>query len=355
MLELFFDPVESKFNKLSITIDGQEVLYTVELNKICIQQSVDCGIHILRLCLVGAGRFSITDVFLNGAGLRGSLYLSYIDENSNKSQPTTCVWEPTQTWVLPFGNPVSHWLSKVSHSLDSSKLGTNLYDLYDLFYPEPVTLADHFPPVVKDFFKYDFDFTVIDKHHRKKEDYPYYSLDVDQSLIDAANLEIIANLDWFYQRNTTPAQVTDNQRESIDLDLQHWSVFHFIKRNAAGVVEFQFDKLQFPALLALVNSVGMIDNERGVIAFTKPQSFVSPHIDPPAIFKATEAGCTQVYIPLIKGTLCKFAGVGVFPDQPLVINNNHFMHAIANTTDQTRIAIIMRGDVTKNKHIFKIS
>lgn len=356
MLELCFDAVNSKFDSLILTIDSNPVPYRIENNKIVINDNIEFGIHILRLQLTkDCNKLTITDVYVDGVGLRSSLYLSYLDTQGIKTQPATSLWTTDQVWVLPFGNPVSQWLTTVTNKIGLSKLGTDLYKLYNIYYPEPVVLPDSFPKLVRDFFYYDFDFTVVEKSNISSQTIPFYTIDADQTLMDEAYAEILENLDWFRERTYRPPQVDYNKKDTASLEDDHWAIFSYIEKNSeTGQFEIQFDQAKFPALARLISSFKLTEQTRGLIAITKPNSFAAPHMDPIRENAADDDwGCCQIYIPLIKDSMIKLAGVGVLPDQPMIINNVRYMHAIANNTQSLRVALTLKATTSKNRHIYK--
>ena len=81
MIEIILNPVNSKFSNILLSIDNISATYIVNENKIVIDQSIDLGIHILRLQLLDDhSKIDIADVTVNGSSLRQTLFLASLNK-----------------------------------------------------------------------------------------------------------------------------------------------------------------------------------------------------------------------------------------------------------------------------------
>lgn len=352
-IKIFFS-AESDFTLLDISVNQQTIQYTKHGN--CLELTVDqhVGVNLLRIQLLEAHEiFEVVDVKINNVSLRMSLYLSYIDCNQHKYQPATRLADINQTWVLPFGSPVSFWLSLVSKKFKHSEFGKNLYEQYNIYYPEPCHVSGTFPKLIQDYFNYDFDFTVVDKAKAGWDDIPYLPLKVNLDTTEVYK-EILENLDYFYENKTPSGQMAYNTSDDPTVDPEHWAAWWF------GRGSYYLDDVaKFPKFKKFLTDLDIKGTvATGAIVLTKPNSFVSPHVDDDFFHIANYdkiSGCACIYIPIspVAGDAnIKLAGVGILPCEPLVFNNDRFVHGVYNDSNSLRVFMSMRVDPNANSHLF---
>lgn len=353
-IKIFFNP-DNHFTDLDITINKKSVEYVKHSNYLDVNINQHHGINILRIKLKSSNElFEITDVKVNDSGIRMGLYLSYVEDNGARLQPRTVLNTAEQTWVLPYGSPMSFWISLIHKKLGNNYFGKDFYKKYDIYYPEPIDVPGQYPQLIHDFFNYDFDFTVVDKTSAEWKDIPYLPLlkSVDTS---KAFKEISDNIDYFFKNKYVSGQLAYNTLDDKDLDQDHWIIWWFGRTR-----DYTEDLTQFPKFKKFLQDLEIQGGTvKGFLAFTKPSSFASPHIDDmflvhPEYVKIS--GCAQLYIPIspdVEHSDIKLAGVGVLPSGPIVFNNDRFVHGVYNNSDQMRIYLSLRVDPDANPHLFK--
>ena len=241
---------------VSITVDNYPAEFTIVNNLININAS-SAGLHILKLKNNTNKRFKILQVKVGDCDLRKLLYLSYLENQTGETfQPATEFWEENQTWVLPFGYPVSYWIEAVEQQITNGKFGQSLKDEFNFFYPASVKLATtKFPQMVRDFFEHNFNFTAINKLDLDANKIPYttYLPEISKELIEDAKLEISTNLESILANKSPTAQDKDNRKEfqqSYDnLEWQRIWMYHETKPMASVK--------KFPAVQKLIDSLNL--------------------------------------------------------------------------------------------------
>lgn len=330
---------------IRIELNSQPVEFTVSDNGIFIHADCVFGLHKLSLTSLNPVKLEILQVFINECSLRKLLYLGWIENSDHeKFQPGTVIWEAGQTWHLPFGYPVSHWLELAEAKFPNGVLGTNLYEKYWIYYPDSMIVdSEQFPKIITDFFLHNFNYTVVPKETATAEQIPYmwYKNTIPQDLLALAGQEVVNNID-----NTTSEVYTQrlaNQKEFGDKFNSNWSVTWLYKYG---------EKLSladnYPHVQSIIDLLGL-DCWSVFIGKLSPGDFIYPHIDDMNKSKPEYVdyqGCTQLYVPLVwpEGSFIKFAGVGILPmeQELMVINNDTFTHCVVNTGNQPRYALGLR-------------
>ena len=352
MIEIILNPVNSKFSNILLSIDNISATYIVNENKIVIDQSIDLGIHILRLQLLDDhSKIDIADVTVNGSSLRQTLFFSFIEQGSDRLQPATCVWDSSQIWVLPFMNPVSQWIGLLGEKLRKDALGSDLNLDYKIYIPESVQLPDNFPSAVVDFFKFNFDCTILHKDNITAMNLPYekYTEKLDtQGVYD----EIYKNLDLI--RATVPyrhGQTIYNERDDKNYDFNTgWfatTIYGFSPSNKHCHIA---DSTMLPLTYALVNSLDL-DPHSIAVSVSPPGTYAYTHIDKRKFNPEDKFnGCKQLYIPLNypAGAMVKFRNVGILPKIPMINNPQYYSHAVVNNSNETRIVLSVTYDYRHN-------
>lgn len=334
-IELCINTQDSNFNKLECTIDQHPVEYTRTADKVVINTDMAFGIHQLRVKLVDTNeRISIADVRLNGAGIRMLIYLSYIETASaEKLQPATVLWDNSQTWVLPIGNPVSSWISLVYQKINNSNFGKNLYEKFHIYYPESMTIPAEYPTVVKTFFQHDFDFVCLPKD-TAKHNLPFYPCDVkiDPELLQAAAREVAEKRSFIVDNQQPIIQSEYNDREDWDKEKSWIRIFLLIDDPV-------FTKDTLPNLWALIDSIDLKGKYRILLGILPPGGAIAPHCDR---VNNKPVDYRYLYVPLNwpPGNYFKFNGAGIIDSaQANYVNIWDYTHSVINTSNQDRAVI----------------
>jgi hypothetical protein len=367
LLEIKLDPKKSTMvnnGDIEVTIDQQPISHKLVDSTIVINANIDFGIHILRIKSKSDIKLEIVDVFFNRVGIRSALYLSWVEDAGNKHQPCTCLWSSGQEWVLPFGNPMSQWLSKTYEKLSAFGLnhGDNLFEKCDIFYPEPAVIDKKFPQLVQDFFRYDFDFTVIEKNPNNLKSLPYKVIDLGNHMDTTTDVynEVISRYDQLAQVKKIPAQVQYNLKEDPTISNSHWFTHYVISRSkSTDKSDWTADIEYFPKLKKFIELFDLQDIYCAFVGITIGNSYAAPHIDS---LRNTDPkyqpykGCGQLYIPITPNdaSLFKIAGVGIIPSNTAVLlNNEEFVHGLVNDQSCLRVNVGIKFNIQKNLHLFK--
>lgn len=354
-IEIFH--TESNFESLTIKIDNIEIDdYTVSPDKITINCNLAFGVHLIKLKLDQGQLINITDVKVDGASVRMMLYMSYIETGTgNKLQPATTLWENTQTWVLPFGNPISFWQSLVYNKLSNGDFGKNLEEKYYIYYPESIDIGNKFPMVVQSFFKHDFDFVCIPRSTPISQ-LPYYpvNLTVDSTLLESAVNEINLKRSWIVQhKHFVPQSIysyTESPTQTTELD---WIRLYLIKEKNPEV-----DPADFPQLFKFINSLNLTDIKSMFIGILPVGGSIAPHKDRTGPLPCDYNDHYYVYIPLVwaNGNYFKINGAGVLrSNQPCMINHMDYVHSLINDSNEERIVVGIRVGAKNNSNLIKRS
>jgi hypothetical protein len=335
-----------------VGVDDQPVQVVFEFNHVVVRQKHEGFLHLLKLTNVTGKRFSIQQVQVGGCDVRKLIYLSHVENSQgHKFQPATELWESGQTWVLPFGYPLSGWLELVEKKIVNDLFGKNLLDQFEFYYPQSLILDPaRFPQMVRDFYQHNFGFTMLNRQDCDAVKIPYmtYCKSIDNDLVSAAEQEVNSNLDYVMAHGLSYSQYKSNleeyQFESTD---QCWRIIWLSRdREATEAAAL------FPQVKQLVDSLGL-DHWYVFIGVLPPGGFIYPHLD----YDTNKAsnpdyrsyqGCTQLYIPLSwpAHNYIKFAGAGILSlesGQAMVINNDNFVHSVVNASNQNRIVLSVRS------------
>ena len=331
-------------NTFSLVINNDQQQYSVVDSVIVINAELTFGLHTLVLRHKNTSKnfnLEFTSVIVNGADIRQTIYLSYTwfgDQRKN----TTVMDEQCQSWYLPFGNPVSWWLTECARNIKSGHYGNNLEDNATVCYPEVTILNDRYPTVVRDFFRYNFGF------HTNSNVYPFHDDTIpyvrlpnlkynESALFD----ELMDSQHLFLNSKYTPSQ----NNYKLDDGKSEKSVPWKIIRSSLGS---ERDEQPFPNFNKLVNQIEADGVEIGVsfLAALYPESYVVPHLDDyynMADFLSDQTGCCKIWIPIgwKPGNYFKFDRVGLidYTKGAHLINSNNFMHSSVNDSDTVRFTV----------------
>lgn len=350
MISIFFNPNESQFSKLQVEINNQPVEYTLTDNKVDINSDVDIGLNQLSIEIIHGTKFSIEDVVINHTSVRQAIYLSYIEtQDCNVIQPATCLWEPTQKWILPFANPISFWLCLVMSKIPANTLGKNLYETYNIIYPSKVILNQPFISLINDFFRYNFDFfcelkTKPNLLPIRKTNINFYDYDT-ATVID----EIDNNIEFIKSHQRPYSQKIYNYQE-ISNNQPKWFTFTVIEKTQVVV-----DPEKFKRLLQLVNQLPLNDITSVCIGILPPGGIIAPHIDNIGLQEPGSRGHNILYFPLNwpEGNYFKFySGCLIDSTESIwAINNSDHIHGLVNQSTQERKILTITFDPVVNSHI----
>lgn len=348
-IKLQINPHASDFNSLHITVNNQPVEYLLIGNTVQLICAIDMGIHQLSIRLNDGNRICIDDVIINSAGLRQTLYLSYIKTDTGEiQQPATVLWEKTQTWILPFGNPVSYWISLVCQKINPGLLGQDLAKKYNIIYPAKITLQENCLPVVKDFFEHNFDFFCKPKEATNFLPMRKTNVDISKFDIQPALDEIDDNLQWIRYNQTPYPQKEYNDRELMQ-GTETWHNFLIYAEN-----RFCYEPNILPKTKHLLQSLPVNSIKRAYIGILPPGAIIAPHIDNVGLAAPGDKGCNVLYMPLRwpPGNYFKFCSGGLIDSADTwLINTSDHVHALINESNQTRIILSVILDLEQNLHL----
>ena len=343
-------------NSFILTLNNSLIPYQIENNNIIINIEINAGVNLLTIKLINAKEnfvLKIKDFILNKVSARQTLYLAFCQIES-KNVNTTWLTNRDNVITIPFGNPISWWLSECSKKIANDLYGTNLYEQFELFYPESIEIDTKFPRLMQDFMKHNLGFHLVSKNeydrplHNKKIPYLNVDLDYDENLLFN---EFLKNVELLNNNYYKPKQNEYNSQEIEKLEL--WQVAMAVPTVEAqdsswkeNILYSQEDFPLFYNLLERITAIGGIRIIHAFIGQVKPYSYVAPHVDD---FSRRDAkylntgGCAQFFIPIgwKSGNYYKFADIGLIPyDQgALLSSTGEFMHGSVNASDSVRFTI----------------
>jgi len=326
--------VESESNNLNIRskINGCEVPLVVKDNILEIKLDLAKGINTLTLISESNDVVKITDIVLNNVSARQSLYLAYTNNKSN-----TWLTHESKEIHIPFGNPMGWWLGEVINKIPNKMFGKNLYESFDIYYPEPVKLANIHPLLIKEFIETNFGFHVVPKNtDLLSPDRPWTKINIEYDQ-DGIKQELDDNLNSIREENPQG----DN-----------WQVCYLTTPEGINPILNKLPKIQ-----TLINDLkGMgIKIMHSFVGTVDNNNYVYPHADD--FYKHDEryegmSGCQQFFFPIgwKHGNYFKFQNVGFVPyDQgALLINPGNFAHGSVNTSGEMRFTLGMYCDLTED-------
>jgi hypothetical protein len=310
------------------------------------------GLAMLKIKLLNSSTIKFENVFIDGVGVRQCLFLSWTEKDNQKIQPCTELWEKDLVWHMPISNPLSLLLSIASEKFKTGELGTNLYEKYDIYFPESIKVNESYPTIVKDFFKYNFSFYAEPKIN-KNELYshlkvPFFNLNFKYDP-EPIYQELVNNHDYLVdQEFIKPLQLDynkDDLKNEFDSKLNWRTVYPYIPDlgRKKAIDEFVLDKNRFAHLYKFYQSLPARYIYHSYVSIMPPNSFISPHVD---LRKDLDLhGCTQLYFALNhdpKEHFFKLNSVGLVPvsnDSLVCINNQRYTHAVVNHSPNWRYVI----------------
>jgi len=327
-----------------ISINDVPVKFQIDSNNIIIEHSILFGLNLLEINLLQGSKVILTDLTLNRVSSRQTLYLAYY-ENPNTN--STWLTEQHPNLTIPFGNPMSWWLAECAKKIPNTYYGSNLYEKFDIFYSQSISIDDAFPRLLQDFMKYNFGFHVNEKSNKilHNKSLPWAKINLEyheRQLLEEfqSNIELLENNYYTPKQN----QYANNKKDS---DLALWEVAMAMHSDKDEIItEFQKQDLpQFFKLIEQIESMG-IEIIHAFIGTVYPNSYVVPHRDD--FYKNNNSyegtpGCSQFFIPVgwKDGNYFKFDNVGflAYGQGAYLVNNSDFMHGSINNSDAVRFTI----------------
>jgi hypothetical protein len=351
LIEIFFNVDKTNISTADFEIDNQKVQSIIDHEKIIINHDVSYGIHMLKCRLQNQDDIlHIDKILIDSVNLDSFLYFSFIITSFNVIQnPATTLDGNNKIWNLPFGNPMSFWLDLAGKKINKRHYGHNLWQYYDIFYPEKITLSQHYPKLLRDFFQYDFDFFCREKNNKLLPiPTQQVSLSIDTELKEKSSEEIVLLQDWIFENRFSSnyektAVETYNTKEN--------QVWHVLKLYDNEQWLPAVDKL--PATLRLIESIGLKQFVKINLTILPPKSFIAPHYDSPinSIDLATQH---TLYIPVKweDGNYFKYSGMPITKDSaPTLQTNFSCYHSVVNDSNEIRAVIIVYLDIEHNFHL----
>jgi len=325
--------------------------YQVIDSSINIFTEVEIGFHLLSIRLIGSQQptIKIVDALLDGNSFRHTLYMMYtVDQETSNKRQTTILTDYNNVVYLPFVNPMAHWIGICAEKVPYNLLAGGLYEQFEVYYPESVTIPSYYPKLLQDFFITNLNFHL---HHKISD--PYYNATIPYAnIIKNINYdeqvlagEFLDNVDYLKDIARIPKQNeydnSNNPWLSVDLIINPNNTYNLSE-------SFLADVNKLPNLYKFFQDLKINTIVHAFIGILAPREYISPHCDTYTEFKNVNElkGCSQIYIPINfkPGNLFKMANVGLLPlDRPLLINNHNFAHALINDSDSYRFALAIVG------------
>jgi len=312
------------------------------------------GLAILKIVSLNSSKIVFENIFIDKVNIRQFLFLSWSELDRKKIQPCTELWEENQAWYAPISNPLSLLINIGTEKFNSWELGNNLFEKYDIFYPESVEIKETFPKLIKDFFHYDFNF-YVEKKIEKSELYgngkiPYFQFDYEYDK-EALCKELHDNYEYLVQQEfIKPYQLDYNktdEQSNFDSNLNWRTIYSYLPKKQNSLDDFTLDKNRFPLLFDFYKQLPLTNIYVSFIGILPPGGYIAPHKDQRE--GVLPHGCTQLYFALNPSDdhYFKLNGVGSIPlnEKTTVVNNQNYTHAVINQGTKMRYAIGIFCDI----------
>jgi hypothetical protein len=336
-------------NDLNITFN-EKIIDNVKILDSIIEFDLDTnhGYHMLKMSV--RQPLFIKDLKIDNNSIRELLYLSFLLEENKKLQPRTDIQNSSQVWCMPIIYPLSSFFSFIQNNIPNGYLGKNLFDYFDMFFPESVTISSRHPKILQDYFLYDSNFSIIPKsvilnNNKMKKAFDETNFYHDQEKI--LN-EIKKNLPLIDFNLDRPHQYVVNNNEFNVKD--PWKKSYFIKRldktfdignpsKASWKERFAWKPQEWPYLFELLESLQLQNIIQGWLAELPPNAFIFPHNDNTNQKYFENDNSSVMYIPLCspENVFFKFANFGLVNLNKIsLIDNKRFSHAVVNDSSLSR-------------------
>ena len=340
--------------KFQFELNGIEIVPTAQTdNLVILALDINHGFHILKMSVVDDVDVDIVNLYLNGVSFANTKFLIYGIDESGRFQSTS-INQYVKELYIPFINPLSFWFAEVGEKIPNRFFAGGLYESMEVYYPQSITIPEQFSKTMKDYFKYNQSFYVVDKtetvhpYYNKKIPYcPAPKINYNESELFAEfmdNLDLLSSLRMEHQAGSYLVNAIVVQPDQPNFDL---------------TTRFLLDKSLFPNLYKLLESLNIGEILQAFVGLLPPGGEIGIHMDSVYVVEYLRVkyetdkytGCSQLYIPINfkPGNYFKFTNVGILPldNGPLVINNRNFSHGLVNNSDEWRFAIGIVGTELK--------
>lgn len=341
----------------SIKINGTGVDYAKNDNNITLRSDqIIVGINKLTITVLSElnqRKLKIEKFLLNDVLSRQTLFLAYSTVD-NEEFSNTWFDQTHNTITIPFGNPMSWWITHATKKIGLGRFGENLYENHNIYYPDSVIISEEFPKMMQDWFKYNFDFTISPKNDleniEQTRSVPYFLLDLDYDEHALYN-ELATNLSLVEDQKLSSSYNITNVYNAQEFANNYWAIYAAILPKEMSSKSWR-DSISLPRehfpiyhnLLDRIEDMG-IKISYGFVSETTGKSFVAPHVHPQCDYSVY-----QISLPIgwTKDSLFKLEGVGLLPtDRCTVFNDYDFYHGTINPTENTRYVIGINCDFSE--------
>jgi len=334
-----------------LQINDTIVNYSIDQNFITCEYDLHFGINFINVNSNTSEYLKILDLIIDDNSVRHLLYLAYLTKE-NKKIDSTWVKHDSGALTIPIGNPLGWWFTLCTKKFPNGSIGNNLYEQFEVFYPESITIPkEYYSTLLQDFFKYDFDFTVISKQeytnslHSEIVPYVPIKLDYDESKLFE---EFDNKKDLLFNGNYEPSQKKYNS---------HWKLSMCVTMSKSSQTQLEswkdnyiYNPTDFPQLYKLleqISSLGDVYIYHCFVGVVDPHTQVDPHKDDISQSDADlgydVGGLCQLFIPIgwEKGNYYKFGSVGLidYTQGPIASNNHNYVHGSVNESNNYRYTI----------------
>ena len=343
---------------VELYINDSLIKYEIIEQKLVARVDKTPGLYILSIKSHNNEKLSIKNVFVDSVNIRQFLFLSWLQNHNQKLQPCTDIWTKDQIWHCPISFPMSLLISNSFEKFDAKELGSNLYDKYEIFYPESITVNDNFPQLIKDFFAQNYDYYVYNKKENvspfANPHIPYFCYDYN---VDRKSIykEITQNLDYLFSlEKIKPVQHQYNQVDSpIGYEKLNWRTIYSYSFKPDGYhnkEDFEFNKIKFPTLYKFYQDFPVKKIYASFVGLLPANGYIAPHRD--FLGGLIPQGCSQFYFSINaqEGNYFKMHNIGLVPfrDKAVILNNQTFTHALVNQSNEPRWVIAMFAEPVDN-------
>jgi hypothetical protein len=296
--------------KFHFELNDIEIVPTAQTaNVVTLTLDINHGFHMLKMSVIDDIDVDIVNLYLNDVNFANTRFLIYGANESGRFQSTS-INQYVKELYIPFINPVSQWIAMATEKIPSKFFAGGLYESLEVYYPPSIILSDKCARIAQDYFKYNYDFYVIDKEELVS---PYYSSTVpycpapahivynEQELFTEFmdNLDFLNNLKIEHQKGNYLINVVLPSDEPV---------FDLEKR-------FLLDRNLFPSLYKFIDTLNIGEIVHTFIGLLGPREILPVHTDERTVIKKFDAdgnelwtklasdlkrygGCSRLYIPV---------------------------------------------------------
>jgi hypothetical protein len=238
---------------------------------------------------------------------------------------------------------LSAFFSFSQNNLPNGYLGKNLFDYFDIFFPESVEICSDHPQILRDYFLHDAHFSIIPQHqilNNKNIHKPFNEIDFhyNQESIFAEIKKNLSSIDFGLDK---PHQY-DTNKDEFKIN-NPWKKSYFIKspntaidgsnNTTAWQERFVWKKQEWPFLFEMLQGLPAENIINGYLAELPNKAFIFPHNDNNNEEYFKKNNISTLYIPLCspENVFFKFANHGLVNlKKANLIDNKRFSHSVVN-------------------------